>query len=206
MPTMTDRLLIRSASTPAGREITRQRDRRTIVTMAVRSCLAASPATAAMASKITSCLNAWSLNWPKIWAISNPRKPCHSPRSASAWAICSGATSAGGASHGGPGRYRRLRAPHPRPGPSPGSPLINDPWDRAGDWRRQPAVGISLSSHVQSDPTANSIEKFQPRMRIRLRCYSERLNSCRSKEEFEAHTFELLAESLTCRCCYWRRN
>ncbi len=77
MATMTVRLLTRSASTPAGSEKSGSGSMSAICASAVILILAASSTTAAIARIVTTCLSAWSLNWPKAWAS---RRPCSLPQ------------------------------------------------------------------------------------------------------------------------------
>ncbi len=70
---MTDRLLTRSASKPAGSEITIKGIIRMIWAMAVCSCPSTSLTAAATASRITSCFQALSLNVPRNCAMNSPR-------------------------------------------------------------------------------------------------------------------------------------
>ena len=76
MATITVRLLIRSASTPAGSEISIRGIIRTIWAIAVRSCPSAWFAAAATARSTTICFQALSLNAPRNCATNSPPMGC----------------------------------------------------------------------------------------------------------------------------------
>ncbi len=73
--TITDRLLTRSASTPAGREKSKNGVSKMICASAVHSCPWLSLANPPIASRMRNCFHALSLNAPKNWVTISPRNP-----------------------------------------------------------------------------------------------------------------------------------